>query len=1031
MTMAHIPSLSTAPIPCPNLNGDSSFFQVVLHPCPPPDKETTIKGWDNWDVGEEKKGEEEEDELPPTMNTELRQSPQKVMADFSDSSSTKKHFSDSSSAKKIEGLASPSIISSSVTRSVPLAVEESDAPSKQLIGSALLSPRKQRALNMNRGFEPVSILSSSFIPFKLVKKSHEDVLTRFLYRQLQRLDEEYAMATGMMPSGLFGDGNLFKNAFIGKQSAAEIVGGSRSTRSRKSAAIAEYVPAPVSTELSSTVPSISQDVIDPVSYQPWIHDGTRGGSRSGKISSKSKQKNKCGKAIVDAGTSHAVDPDLVGEAIPDAVGGWGQLTTDSGHRVCVVFYHLSKLLPGLVSSSYDMVGGDRFVDLGSGFGRQILQVSMLFPGVEAHRNNGGNKQEDEGCRFQYQRPTSAAGSCDGGNGDVAARSLLNRPCALRRLALPSASPSIASASILTEVPSPPPTPVSTPSPSPHPEHTTHAVGRSQLSVPMVSSPIAIDSRPEELSDGNGENIDDLPIDALDVDIVDEDNFEGVVDNDADEDEEDDDADVDCTYDGGEVRSFSFERKRPTRSTQGESRDHSYESESDAKVDVHDDVHNYSDDDDDDNDDDDGGGSDYDDSDDDGHDNGGDSDESAEEVDDFDEMDSDNEFPMPRVLVDGLVSSEEAAKKKCSECRGAYSDEAFMIACSFCDEWNHGNCVNVRESRAKCMETYCCDPCKQMEQFGVPLVRRTKEKKKRKRCYTNIIVRRAAPAGCIKERKNYVVYKALSQRRKRRRVTSREEELVQWTAIATRRRKASSSAFGMREEDYASLLPPEEEVEAEVEGGADGGQYCVCQSPYDARLFYVQCNDCDQWYHGQCVGLREVDCPDVYTCSWCRRSANVSRLQALGVEVADTRTVFARELKQEVQEKMLMLSPTTATTPPSYELLNDVSLITADAEQAYAVAGATHIFGFDKVFPKCVLKTIAKNINRSCPNWRVAMTFRPDVYQKYLKEAVMVAKFQTSMMTSNAKHTGYIFIRWKGAVPPDVNRDVPTGPPLPH
>ena len=34
-------------------------------------------------------------------------------------------------------------------------------------------------------------------------------------------------------------------------------------------------------------------------------------------------------------------------------------------------------------------------------------------------------------------------------------------------------------------------------------------------------------------------------------------------------------------------------------------------------------------------------------------------------------------------------------------------------------------------------------------------------------------------------------------------------------------------------------------------------FCICRQPYDERMFYIQCDACDEWFHGKCVGMRET------------------------------------------------------------------------------------------------------------------------------------------------------------------------------
>uniref|UniRef100_A0A8C8CNT6 Bromodomain PHD finger transcription factor n=1 Tax=Oncorhynchus tshawytscha TaxID=74940 RepID=A0A8C8CNT6_ONCTS len=50
-------------------------------------------------------------------------------------------------------------------------------------------------------------------------------------------------------------------------------------------------------------------------------------------------------------------------------------------------------------------------------------------------------------------------------------------------------------------------------------------------------------------------------------------------------------------------------------------------------------------------------------------------------------------------------------------------------------------------------------------------------------------------------------------------------------------------------------------------------YCVCRTPYDESKFYIGCDLCTNWYHGECVGVTEKDAKkmDDYICSECKRA----------------------------------------------------------------------------------------------------------------------------------------------------------------
>uniref|UniRef100_A0AAY4A9F1 Bromodomain PHD finger transcription factor n=1 Tax=Denticeps clupeoides TaxID=299321 RepID=A0AAY4A9F1_9TELE len=48
-------------------------------------------------------------------------------------------------------------------------------------------------------------------------------------------------------------------------------------------------------------------------------------------------------------------------------------------------------------------------------------------------------------------------------------------------------------------------------------------------------------------------------------------------------------------------------------------------------------------------------------------------------------------------------------------------------------------------------------------------------------------------------------------------------------------------------------------------------YCICKTPYDESKFYIGCDLCTNWYHGECVGISEMDAKKMrdYVCSECR------------------------------------------------------------------------------------------------------------------------------------------------------------------
>ncbi|CAH2259231.1 nucleosome-remodeling factor subunit NURF301 [Pararge aegeria] len=58
--------------------------------------------------------------------------------------------------------------------------------------------------------------------------------------------------------------------------------------------------------------------------------------------------------------------------------------------------------------------------------------------------------------------------------------------------------------------------------------------------------------------------------------------------------------------------------------------------------------------------------------------------------------------------------------------------------------------------------------------------------------------------------------------------------------------------------------------------------CVCRTPYDNTKFYVGCEHCSNWFHGDCVGVTEEMSKSMeeYVCAECRRAEETQELYCL-------------------------------------------------------------------------------------------------------------------------------------------------------
>ncbi|XP_055603868.1 nucleosome-remodeling factor subunit NURF301-like, partial [Uranotaenia lowii] len=59
-------------------------------------------------------------------------------------------------------------------------------------------------------------------------------------------------------------------------------------------------------------------------------------------------------------------------------------------------------------------------------------------------------------------------------------------------------------------------------------------------------------------------------------------------------------------------------------------------------------------------------------------------------------------------------------------------------------------------------------------------------------------------------------------------------------------------------------------------------YCVCRTPYDDTKFYVGCDLCNNWFHGDCVGISEEQSKDIseFVCSECKHARDTQELYCL-------------------------------------------------------------------------------------------------------------------------------------------------------
>jgi hypothetical protein len=49
-----------------------------------------------------------------------------------------------------------------------------------------------------------------------------------------------------------------------------------------------------------------------------------------------------------------------------------------------------------------------------------------------------------------------------------------------------------------------------------------------------------------------------------------------------------------------------------------------------------------------------------------------------------------------------------------------------------------------------------------------------------------------------------------------------------------------------------------EIFEEEAKSSEAEKYCICRRPDDGMHFMIECDTCNEWFHGFCVGLTEEE-----------------------------------------------------------------------------------------------------------------------------------------------------------------------------
>ncbi|KAF7271636.1 hypothetical protein GWI33_015487 [Rhynchophorus ferrugineus] len=97
-------------------------------------------------------------------------------------------------------------------------------------------------------------------------------------------------------------------------------------------------------------------------------------------------------------------------------------------------------------------------------------------------------------------------------------------------------------------------------------------------------------------------------------------------------------------------------------------------------------------------------------------------------------------------------------------------------------------------------------------------------------------------------------------------------------------------------------------------------YCLCQQPYDDSQFYICCDSCQDWFHGRCVGIlqSEADNIDEYICPRCQRNSSVNYANMKDLTQKDFENL--KKLMKQIQTHKSawpFMEPVDPTEAPDY------------------------------------------------------------------------------------------------------------------
>ncbi|XP_070135859.1 nucleosome-remodeling factor subunit NURF301 isoform X3 [Drosophila bipectinata] len=136
-------------------------------------------------------------------------------------------------------------------------------------------------------------------------------------------------------------------------------------------------------------------------------------------------------------------------------------------------------------------------------------------------------------------------------------------------------------------------------------------------------------------------------------------------------------------------------------------------------------------------------------------------------------------------------------------------------------------------------------------------------------------------------------------------------------------------------------------------------YCSCRQPYDESQFYICCDKCQDWFHGSCVGIvqSEAEFIDEYVCPGCQRKtdANAANMKTLTPNHINELKILIKQIQSHKSAWPFMEPVDPEEAPDYYKVIKepmDLKKMGSKLESNAYTKLAEFIGDMTKIFDNC-------------------------------------------------------------------------------